>query len=522
MASGQGGNRSSAKKKTGTSGRSTAKNRNTQTRKRNTTSKNTHAEPMDVAIRNEILLIVFLALAIILFLCNFGVVGKAGDLVSDVMFGIFGLLAYIAPAIIFLAIAFGMINAGNNIAVRKLVAGVVLFVLVSMVCELFATEQAESWQLKEIYLRCSQNHNGGGVIAGSLLYASRKFLGMVGTVLAILVLGVICMVIVTEKSFIGGVTKQGRRMYERSMEDAEYRRERAQERRQALEEKRARAEEKRARAQEERRLREEELENEKILRMDKKVTGVMLNTALDKDKKKEPVEKTRDDIHEITLQLPEEEAFVAEEAPAVKDRNSRHYIENESDDLSEIRIHGAVPEEQEIPQQPEEAGFEAFIRQEEEPAIHQGGRTINSPAQDAVTERAPADTVRAKEQDAGQKTETAGPEEIRMPEAAGKKPEAPRPYQFPSYELLIKAKNNNSGDSARELKETAMHLQQTLATFGVKVTITDISQGPSVTRYEMQPEQGVKVSKIVGLADDIKLNLAATDIRIEEIGRAHV
>jgi S-DNA-T family DNA segregation ATPase FtsK/SpoIIIE len=54
-----------------------------------------------------------------------------------------------------------------------------------------------------------------------------------------------------------------------------------------------------------------------------------------------------------------------------------------------------------------------------------------------------------------------------------------------------------------------------LNTFGVKVTITDISQGPSVTRYELQPEQGVKVSKIVGLSDDIKLNLAATDIRIE-------
>ena len=72
-----------------------------------------------------------------------------------------------------------------------------------------------------------------------------------------------------------------------------------------------------------------------------------------------------------------------------------------------------------------------------------------------------------------------------------------------------------TGDSTRELKETAMRLQQTLNTFGVKVTITDISQGPSVTRYELQPEQGVKVSKIVNLADDIKLNLAATDIRIE-------
>ena len=66
-----------------------------------------------------------------------------------------------------------------------------------------------------------------------------------------------------------------------------------------------------------------------------------------------------------------------------------------------------------------------------------------------------------------------------------------------------------------ELKETALRLQQTLKNFGVNVTVTDISQGPAVTRYELQPEQGVKVSKIVGLADDIKLNLAATDIRIE-------
>jgi S-DNA-T family DNA segregation ATPase FtsK/SpoIIIE len=87
-------------------------------------------------------------------------------------------------------------------------------------------------------------------------------------------------------------------------------------------------------------------------------------------------------------------------------------------------------------------------------------------------------------------------------------------YEFPSIELLKKGKPV-SGDTTNELRETAVRLQQTLNTFGVKVTITDISQGPSVTRYELQPEQGVKVSKIVGLTDDIKLNLAATDIRIE-------
>jgi S-DNA-T family DNA segregation ATPase FtsK/SpoIIIE len=89
-----------------------------------------------------------------------------------------------------------------------------------------------------------------------------------------------------------------------------------------------------------------------------------------------------------------------------------------------------------------------------------------------------------------------------------------KPYKFPPINLLNKGKNT-AGDSSGELRETAMRLQQTLNNFGVKVTITDISQGPSVTRYELQPEQGVKVSKIVSLTDDIKLNLAATDIRIE-------
>ena len=74
---------------------------------------------------------------------------------------------------------------------------------------------------------------------------------------------------------------------------------------------------------------------------------------------------------------------------------------------------------------------------------------------------------------------------------------------------------SGTADNRAELSSTAGKLQQTLATFGVKVTVTDVSRGPAVTRYELQPEQGVKVSKIVSLADDIKLNLAAADIRIE-------
>lgn len=95
--------------------------------------------------------------------------------------------------------------------------------------------------------------------------------------------------------------------------------------------------------------------------------------------------------------------------------------------------------------------------------------------------------------------------------------EEPKEYIFPSTDLLTPGTASGKGreELARNMQETADKLKRTLQDFGVGVTITNISRGPSVTRYELQPEQGVKVSKIVNLADDIKLNLAAEDIRIE-------
>ena len=88
-------------------------------------------------------------------------------------------------------------------------------------------------------------------------------------------------------------------------------------------------------------------------------------------------------------------------------------------------------------------------------------------------------------------------------------------YVPPPFSLLDKGERRRNDETERELKETAHRLQETLRTFGVQVTVTDISQGPTVTRYELRPDKGVKVSKIINLSDDIKLRLAATDIRIE-------
>lgn len=90
-----------------------------------------------------------------------------------------------------------------------------------------------------------------------------------------------------------------------------------------------------------------------------------------------------------------------------------------------------------------------------------------------------------------------------------------RTYAFPPDSLLTKGNFKPGAFSEKEYRETAIKLQQTLQNFGVGVTVTDISCGPAVTRYELHPEQGVKVSRIVSLQDDIKLSLAAADIRIE-------
>ncbi len=91
----------------------------------------------------------------------------------------------------------------------------------------------------------------------------------------------------------------------------------------------------------------------------------------------------------------------------------------------------------------------------------------------------------------------------------------PIPYRFPPTTLLKGSDNKKRGDTREELRETAMHLVDTLKSFGVDVKLLQVSRGPTVTRYELQPSVGVKVSKITNLSDDIALNLAAAAVRIE-------
>ena len=106
----------------------------------------------------------------------------------------------------------------------------------------------------------------------------------------------------------------------------------------------------------------------------------------------------------------------------------------------------------------------------------------------------------------------AQPEAMRLATASS---EPPKPYCYPSLNLFNATRPDDEAGAAREMKKNADTLVNTLESFGVKTKILDICRGPSVTRYELQPQAGIKVSRITSLSDDIALNLATAGVRIE-------
>ena len=485
----------STNKSTGSGTRTKATSKSgTQTRTRaNSTPVRRKKTAVNDQMMDDIIMIVSGAICIFLFLCNFGIVGSFGNAISSFMFGIFGLFAYVAPLFIGGSVVFYNIKRGDYVAIRKFWSVVSLCLALMVIFELFSAGYSENmkFELKDIYERCSVDRAGGGIFMGSITFVLYKFLSLVGTILVLGVWVIISLIFLTEGAFIGGVKRTGKKVIERSYEESGRWQERSERMRMQNARRREENTERRNRMEESRRMEAEAEENDKILRMNRKVSGVMMDTNL-KDTEEETdayngvqvsMPLVNDDMHEIVLNTPQERTFprkTVEDVAGTKDQGMREIKMSvepvKTDDLS------AIPEPVMATKQPEYVGME---------------ETVVKPR--AVKPEPVTDAVKASVEN-----------EI----SKANKP-VMKAYKFPPIDLLHKSKRSGNGDSSTELKETALRLQQTLKNFGVNVTITDISQGPSVTRYELQPEQGVKVSKIVGLADDIKLNLAATDIRIE-------
>mgnify|MGYP004475286017 FL=1 len=448
--------KSTKKKTSGKSTGKTTKNRTTKTsQNRKTTARKSKAASRQVAansfIHDEIIIWATLAVSIIILISNFGVAGFIGEAISEILQSVFGAIAYVIPFLLFGMVSFLISNRGNKNAHTKIIFGIVLVLIIETLFELID------------YM--------GGKIGAFFVSILTPAIGVAGTYVVSIILMIICIVLITEKSALKGVKAGSGKAYIRAKEDAKRRKQLSEERRREREIQRAQRE-----AQQEKAASQKEMDDNTAKRREKYVEGVSFDTSI---AKKSP------EVRELPIDPkrakgPEKPEFIIHRAEPVPDEMQEEMY-RDMPDKQPVEKEMDVSESAQMPEEP-----------------------------DVVAEEKPAKRKNPKMGAAGMASEVASVEATVAADQAKPK----KAYQYPPISLLKKGKRGG-GESDAHLRETAMKLQQTLENFGVNVTITNVSCGPSVTRYELQPEMGVKVSKIVGLADDIKLNLAAADIRIE-------
>ena len=435
-------------------GRKTTRSKTTkkQTNKKRT---NTKQNTQNNGLSGEIIILITLAICILLVLSNFGVGGIAGEAVSSVLFGLFGYMAYVLPFAIFGLIAFLISNKGNAHAYVKIVAGILLLLFITAILELIFHEYTPGASLLSYYRESSKYKNAGGLIGGCLISVLCPLIGEIGTYVILFILSVICVILITEKSLLKPLGRQSKKAYEGAKKKHQETVVIREKRREEMKKQQTR----------------ELAASEK--RVDHKVSGVSFATSLTEQQiLEQPKEKRR------------------------------------SPDLQELKPVDTVMET--VESKPQEEETFVINRPVEEERIE----PVTNELPDPFAEEPQEEPV-SKKRNKAQESADVATETEQVAEAVLKDQEKEKPaYRTPPMSLLKRGKKSG-GDSDSHLRATATKLEQTLRNFGVGVHVTNASCGPSVTRYELQPEQGVKVSKIVGLADDIKLNLAVADLRIE-------
>lgn len=538
MANNRGRSTSSGKRK------ATTKKRNTNSR-----SKKNTKQTYD-AINPDVVMFISIVVGVFLFLCNINKAGDFGKVVSDISFGLFGISAYAMPFLLIALVFFGYVSRENYIVRTKLICAIFMYCFINIMFEECAgiVKELSEYSAIDIWNNCKDLHTGGGIILGSIAYIMHKYLSMPGTVFVCLIACVICILIFIGRNALEGFKENSRQIYSTAREDAAYRRQIRNEQREAD---RVQYEEEHRDSTNSENIVEEPYipryarkkrgignmdsaktndeysgeilpEIDKTPRRDRKFNGVSQDTTLVPETKNNT---SRDDMHEIMLS-DEDSNAITEKAYATSAQpfdnafdlslNNNSQSENDYDSDS---LGGSVPIiEDYVPLSKKNINSDI----NSEPSFESDDVISNIPtisesfSQTDVYDDDSAN-IRPKVKATLDKS-TQGMDEIsknvtRSMNKASKK--SHKKYIMPSTNLLDAPSASRGGDNNAELNDTAMRLQQTLETFGVKAKLTGCSRGPSVTRFELQPEIGVRVNKITSLQDDIKLSLAATDIRIE-------
>ncbi len=435
------------------------KKTSTNTKKKNVS---VEAEVIDVAkleSTREIILWVMLAVCVLLFISNLGIGGVVGNAVSGFFFGIFGLIAYLFPILLLAAVFFAISNSGNRIAVVKLVAGTVVVFLLSVLVELIAHGSHTSGGVQAFYYGM-QNKSGGGFFGGFLAQMLVQGFGLISAYVITIVLLIICFVLVTNKSILYAA-KHTRRNRKKSVNPNESRQERL------------------ARIQIDKEMQTQAAEV-KGPRRNRKISGVAFDTTVTAGQNLQ--EASSDELNEIRMS--------PDEQMDVKDVN-RVRLSSKKRGTKSI-VHKEVSNNETIEKMSEREKTFSERKPSLESEMSRNTNGENSGSQRKISVAS-----------------------VAVEPSLEHKPKKNTKYKFPTLSLLKKKSGGNNSNSKAELESTADKLEQTLKNFGINVEVTDVTCGPTVTRYELLPEVGVRVNRITNLADDIKLNLAVTDIRIE-------
>ena len=444
--------------------------------------------------KREIYTIVVFAINLILLLGSFGVCGKVGDAVSGFFFGLFGFVFYVLPIVFFVAFCFLMANGPKPKLVKKLIWITVFFLSIAFICQLIAGTKGVG--IKELYFDGYSDHRGGGILFGGLAVLIAKFLSRVGAVIISILLLIVSIIEITnirlsevfKKLFSIDFTNH--HVYD---EDYEYEDDYEDDDEDMILEK----------------VRGKDiLGSIKVLEKEEESQG----SSKGKKKKRENVIVPEEEVHEIVSKEKPRDFFALEP-------HSDTYSDPLGSDTTYDSENGRVsqktrsrkrpsPSERDVKPVTTDASSESSYDSAFDDSYDNAFDSAPMPARESAPQPQP-EVEKVTKDDTAKATQEIG-QEISNQTQPKKK------YTFPPMSLLKsggRGSFNRSGDTA--VRDTAITLKQTLESFGVKVAITNCSVGPSITRYELQPEQGVRVNRIVALENDIKLALAATDIRIE-------
>ncbi len=438
--------------------------------------------------RREIILWVIVAVSLLLFISNLGIGGKVGGAVSGFFFGLFGMIAYIFPIILLVGSFFGISNKDNAFAIVKLVAAILfaVFICVFLYLVVYGKEVVTP---ATAFADSRQTKIGGGLVGALIGYFIVPAFGLIGSYIIDIIVLIVTLVLITGKSAMRGMKAGGEKVYASAKENSE----KYQEYRQY------KAEEKAKR------------------RRDRKVSGVSTDTKI-VDKASEP-NQISDEMGEIHIdsysQFPEvkEEHVTRLTSEAMAELLPNENTVQAAPEKAPTDIYAANPSAANIP------AWEAAPTVQENDAIEStipeiDPLDIEIQAPEELFEEPPVvEKTKRRARANADEIETG----IKEVEETISKSEnnSVSGYVPPDINILHKGDANAVGNTKAQLKETAEKLEKTMQIFGVKAKVTDYCCGPTVTRYEVQPELGVKVSKIVNLVDDIKFALAATDVRIE-------